>query len=366
MEVSNCGRSRKRLLLWIVGWTFAAPVVCCRAEDQGANSSDAKPLYVDSVDESGRKDGKFVIPKSRQLIAERLAAIKKMPAKMIGEFSGVPQNLKEALRSREFQSQQEVGRRALAGYRFLCDVLYDDLVIDRDYAAHALAGAKLLTKVGMLAHKPDNPGLPDEEYLFALQGTSSSNICTSNDLALAIEIYMDDSDATNVDRVGHRRWCLNPAMLKTGFGADQPGYSCMWSMDSSRKNVPDWDVIAFPPRGLIPTSYFKNSDAWSASINPQKFQKPEASVKPTVTPVRFDPAKATLRRAAKPLEVEFVKISYENFGTRPCIIFRPKDVKVEEGSAYIVNIHGLKTINGQDAPVEYFVGFFDLEKGQRR
>jgi hypothetical protein len=365
MALSNCARFRKYLLVWIVGSSFAAPAVCCRAEEQVANDPDSKPRYVDSVDESGRKDGTFVIPKSRQVIADRLAAIKKMPVKMTGDFSGVPQNLSDALRSRDFRSHQEAGLRALAAYRFLCDVPFGDLLIDRDYAAHALAGAKLLAKVGMLTHTPDNPGLPDEEYQFALKGTSSSNICTSNDLPLAIQIFMGDSDATNVDRLGHRRWCLNPAMLKTGFGADKSGYSCMWSMDSSRKNVPEFDFVAYPPRGLMPTRYFKNGDAWSVSLNPKRFQKPEPSVKATVTPVRFDPVRATLRRENNPLEMEFVKTSYENFGTGPCIIFRPKEVKIEDGSAFLVTLRGLKQTNGQDAPLEYFVGFFDLGKAER-
>jgi hypothetical protein len=356
---------RKRLILGCVVWASAGPVVCSGAEDHVTNSPDEKPRYVDSVDENGRKDGTFVIPKSRQFIADRLAAIKKMPVKMIGDVSRAPQDLRDALQTREFQSQQEAGLRALAAYRFLCDVPFDDLVIDRDDAAHALAGAKLLAKVGMLTHTPDNPGLPDEEYQFALKGTSSSNICTSNDLPLAIEIFMGDSDATNVDRLGHRRWCLNPAMLKTGFGADKSGYSCMWSMDSSRKNVPDFDFVAYPPRGLMPTRYFKNGDAWSVSLNPKRFQKPEPSVKATVTPVRFDPMRAALRRENNPLEIEFVKTSYENFGTGPCIIFRPKHVKVEEGSAYLVSVSGLKNTDGHKVTIDYFVGFIDLEQGAR-
>jgi hypothetical protein len=337
----------------------------CAAQAGTANPPGPQPRYVASLDQNGRKNGTLIIPKSRQFIAERLTAISRMPVRMTGEFSRVPDSLRDALKSREFFAQQEAGLRALAAYRFLCDVPYDDLEIDRDYAAHALAGARLLTTIGMLNHKPDNPGWPDDEYQFALKGTSSSNICTSDNLPLAMEIYMGDSDAGNVDRLGHRRWCLNPAMLKTGFGAQRSGYSCMWSMDFSRKNLPDFDFVAYPPRGLMPTSYFKSSDAWSLSLNPKKFQKPDASVKASVAPVRFDPANSTLQRGATPLEIESIKVSYENFGIGPCIIFRPKNIRVAEGSAYIASVSGLKTIDGQDAPIEYFVAFFDLRKAMR-
>jgi hypothetical protein len=154
-------------------------------------------------------------------------------------------------------------------------------------------------------------------------------------------------------------------MLKTGFGAERSGYSCMWSMDFSRKNLPDFDFIACPPRGLMPTSYFKSGDAWSISLNPKKFQKPDASVKASVTPVGFDPASSTFQRESPPLEIESVKISLENFGTGPCVIVRPKNVRVADGSAYIASVSGLKTIDGQDAPIEYLVAFFDLRKAAR-
>ncbi len=336
------------------------------AQDRAATPAASDAGSVVSVDENGRRNGTFVIPKSRQFIADRLAAINRMPVNLTGEASQPPSGIQDALRSREFLAQQEAGLRALAAYRFLCDVPYDDLEIDRDYAAHALAGAKLLTKVGMLTHMPENPGLTDDEYQFALKGTSSSNICTSDDLRLAMAIYMDDSDAGNVDRLGHRRWCLNPAMLKTGFGAEKSGYSCMWVVDFSRKNAPDFDFVAYPPRGLMPTRYFKSGDPWSVSLNPAKFQKPDPSVKASVIPVRFDQANSTVRRAGAALEIESVTVSYENFGTGPCIIYRPKNVKTADGSTYIASVSGLKTTDGQDTAIEYLVVFVDLPRAGPR
>ncbi len=347
---------------WYVGAMTALP---CAAQQRAANHTAAEPRSIVSVDENGRKNGTFLIPKSRKYIADRLAAITGMPVRSIGEVSQPPESIRDALGSREFLAQQEAGLRALAAYRFLCDLPYEDLQIDRDYAANAMAGAKLLTKVGMLSHTPENPGLPDDEYQFALKGTSSSNICTSDNLPLAMEIYIDDSDAGNVERLGHRRWCLNPAMLKTGFGAEKSGYSCMWVMDSSRKNLPDFDFVAYPPRGLMPTRYFKSGDAWSVSLNPARFQKPDPSVKATVRPVRLDLANSTLRPAAESLKIDSVKVSYENFGRGPCIIFRPTNVRVAEGSAYVISINGLKTSDGQDISLEYLVIFFDLRKADR-
>jgi hypothetical protein len=356
-------RSTLAAACFCIAVTTAVP---CGAQERAATPAGSDARSVISVDENGRRNGTFVIPKSRQFIVDRLAAINKMSFSLTGEASQAPDGIQDALKSREFLALQEAGLRALAAYRFLCDVPYDDLEIDRDYAAHALAGAKLLTKVGMLTHTPENPGLPDDEYQFALKGTSSSNICTSDDLRLAMAIYMDDTDAGNVDRLGHRRWCLNPAMLKTGFGAEKSGCSCMWVMDFSRKNAPDFDFVAYPPRGLMPTRYFKSGDAWSVSLNPAKFQKPDPSVKSSVIPARIDQVNSTVRRAGAPLEIESLKISYENFGTGPCIIYRPKNVKAADGSTYIASVSGLKTTDGQDTAIEYLVVFFDLPRAGPR
>ncbi len=105
----------------------------------------------------------------------------------------------------------------------------------------------------------------------------------------SIKCYMDDSDPTNIDRVGHRRWCLNPAMQKAGFaGAKQ--FAAMWSMDRSRAEVPDYDFVAFPPPGLIPTSTFSSHYAWSVSLNRAKYEP--ATVK--AVGVQIWPAKRQL------------------------------------------------------------------------
>src|SRR5207248_7661158 len=121
------------------------------------------------------------------------------------------------------------------------------------------AGAGILAAVGKLTHTPENPGWPEGDYKFAYEGTTHSNIYAETGTLAAshsVEGYMNDSDPGNIDRLGHRRWCLNPAMLKTAFGVEDH-YSAMWSFDSSRQDMPDYDLVAFPPRGLTPTTHFK-------------------------------------------------------------------------------------------------------------
>ena len=77
-----------------------------------------------------------------------------------------------------------------------------------------------MTKTGM-EHKPKKPaGVSQEFYQLAYEGTSSSNLGQGyRNLSTAItDGWIDDGDTSNIDRIGHRRWCLDPRMQATGFG----------------------------------------------------------------------------------------------------------------------------------------------------
>ena len=81
------------------------------------------------------------------------------------------------------------------------------------------------------------------------EGTSRGNLYMgSEDIVAQVRAYMDDSDASNIDAVGHRRWCLNPRMVKTGFG--QTGkFGAMYAHDNSRRKIPEYDFVGYPAPG---------------------------------------------------------------------------------------------------------------------
>ncbi len=313
-------------------------------------------------------NGQLLYSKGPKIIEQELAAIEKMPVPLVGQFPAVPEKLGARLREPSLLAEQEAGLRQLMSYRYLCDLAYKDMQIDRDYLAHDQAGAEILTKVGKLTHTPENPGMPDDEYKFAYTGTSSSNIYGGSGKVRAadsVNAYMNDSDSGNVSALGHRRWCLNPAMLKTAFGVDG-GFSAMWSFDGSRKDAPDYEAVGFPPSGMMPTSHFNKDYAWSLSFNPAKYTTPdEKSVTVAVYAVRFDPETAEFEREKQPLEMEYLKVNTAGYGVANCLIFHPKDVSVAAGAAYQVQISGIKNSAGQDVPVEYFVGFFERAKKKK-
>ena len=215
---------------------------------------------------------------------------------------------------------------------------------------------KLLKAVGKLDHTPANPGLPEAEYKDGYNGTSHSNIFTSSpisSLAKSVDAYMDDSDAGNISRLGHRRWCLNPAMQTTGFGK-YGNFSAMWSFDTRRPNMRDWDIVAYPARGYMPTEYFSPDRAWSLIVNRGHIKLPAGDIDISIR--RLDDA----LQPGKPLELNYKAVETGGYGGGPCVIFRPKSLDMASGRRYGVELKGATNSAGKPLTIRYIVEFADL------
>lgn len=243
--------------------------------------------------------------------------------------------------------------RRLKAYRYLAGVPYKDLTLDDDYNEASEAGARLCAKIGRLDHTPKNPGWPEDEYKLAYRGTSRSNLAMGyRDLVKSLDGWMDDSDKFNIDRLGHRRWCLHPPMKKVGFGASGR-FHVMYAFDMSRKNVPDYEFVAWPPRGLIPVSFFSSDYAWSLSLNPRKYDKPGKSMKPKV--YRVD---ANGKKLSGPLALNYFNVDNQGFAIPNCIIFRPKKIEIRAGNRFMVEVEGVRLRRQRkETTVRYVVTF---------
>jgi hypothetical protein len=240
--------------------------------------------------------------------------------------------------------------RRLKTYRYLAGVPYEDMELDEQLCKEARAGARLCERLGRLEHKPTNPGLPADEFELAYKGTSQGNLAEGYlTLARAIDGWMDDSDRGNIDRVGHRRWCLFPHLQKTGFGRSGR-YAAMHVFDRSRTEAPDHDFIAFPPPGPMPVEYFAATAAWSVSLNPKKFALPSTDLKPVLVEVDRQG-----KQLGTPLPLNHTSVSNEPFGTPGCIIFRPERLQLRPGKRYRVEIDGLARADRQPAEKVSFV-----------
>jgi len=167
----------------------------------------------------------------------------------------------------------------------------------------------------------------------------------------AVDGFMDDSDESNIDRIGHRRWCLNPRMRRTGFG--QAGeYAAMWSMDSSGPDPRDVEAVRYPPPGYVPVELFEAHYAWNFS--PLDGRAPARSD----VVVTIQPLGDYYLPAGEPLAIDYLEVAEDGYGGTPCVIFRPSALEVAPGKAYRCR---LSFDEGRTTAFDYVVEFVSGE-----
>ncbi len=237
-----------------------------------------------------------------------------------------------------------------------------------------------------MTHTPAKPaGMDDALYQKGYEGASHSNIAygwTSWNAGNYFNIgyfmtrgWMGDSDSDNLDRVGHRRWVLNPSMAQTGFGLAQNGnsiHSSMYAFDTSNTEAESIKVVAWPGQNT-PTGYFDASDAFSVSMG----DKVNSA---TVTLTRENDGKTWTFEGTpdcnKSNDVGYININNDYYGQTGCIIFRPQNgITADKDYSYKVSItgkiavkdwvqHGYyiywEDVGEKTFTVNYTVDFFDI------
>ncbi len=254
--------------------------------------------------------------------------------------------------------------KRLQAYRYLCGLAWTPMRLDAELNAYADLGAEINKAIGGLSHHPKNPGWPADKYKKAAHACAKSNLFMHSQqdprtiMKRSIDAYLFDSDRSNIDRVGHRRWCLNPSMGKVGFGECQ-GFSAMMAHDGSRADVPPYDVIAYPAPGYFPVDFFSPQHAWSVSLG--KRADKSAAVTPKVYPVGEDwlPAK-------EPLPITYKNIEKSGFAVPWCLIFLPDNLDVAHDKMYYIVLEGLPAPDGGKKGDEqwrrYFVHFINQQQ----
>ena len=238
--------------------------------------------------------------------------------------------------------------------------------LDDSLSENAQYGAVLLAHLGSLNHTPSKPSDMDNSfYQKAYEATSTSNIAAGMDLLESVDMFMQDSDASNVARVGHRRWQLNLELGRVGFGYAQNPDSIYRDFvtekvtDTSGSGC-DYDFIGWPASGNFPNylDSFDANTAWSVVLNPDDYQVPTQSGL-VVTLVRQSDGKTwTLDGKASYTPAASGRyLNVETSGVGNCIIFRPDGVTKYEG-VYQVTIDGLKDRSGKAVDFTYQVDFF--------
>ena len=207
---------------------------------------------------------------------------------------------------------------ALNTYRFLCGVSHN-VIADPALVENSTAAAKAVAKHGSLSHDIGS-------Y------TDKCNLSPLGDIRKALRQYILDPGANNREDRGHRRWCLNAAMGKTGFGSAGPKFSAMWAMDGSgTRSEESW---AYPGKGFFPIERL-HGGGWSLYL---PARAPAAgALEVTVHKLTSRPEELfgwSDRVPGEALPVPFVR-TYQN-----AINFEPDAKPVTQKGMYYVRVKG--------------------------
>lgn len=347
------------LLLALSAWAYASELVPALGEPPESPDAEAGILDAASTQAASGTSlpsgDKSLVKLSRQEIAALLSentltlpadiydvapSVKApyAPGKLKAEALQAPLNRLNAL-------------RRIAGLK---PVALDDALNE-----NAQYGAVLLA-ASQFSHSPPKPDdMDDDFYEKGKTATSSSNIASGYSLTRAIDGFMNDSDSGNISRLGHRRWQLNPAMGKIGFGYAGK-YTTEKVFDKSAAAA-DYDFVAWPSSGNFPAELFGVNQAWSVSLNLNRYAVPvEADLAVTL---RRDDGKTWTFSGAETYTAaktgKYFHVDTGGYGIRNCIIFRPDGVETYNGT-YTVTISGLKDKSGKAvSEFSYQTTFFD-------
>lgn len=214
----------------------------------------------------------------------------------------------------------------------------------------------------VLSHSPARPSEWagsefDALYSLARSGGREANICADSGARPNNSLfkYMGDSDSSNINAVGHRRWVLNPSMSRTTFGGVKSNltfnhyFSAMYAFDMTGSGAQT--RIAWPAQ-QTPLSFFSTAYAWSLSLDhaPAKEQ-----VRVTL---RRESDGKVWRFSSQAADGDFY-VNDEYCGTPGCVIFRPGDLdSLAAGDRFTV------TVRDESVPAvyRYEVNFFKTDE----
>lgn len=241
--------------------------------------------------------------------------------------------------------------RMLNQIRYIAGIPYDVRLNDR-YNELAQAASVVSLANGYLNHYPVKPeGMSDSLYELGALGASESNLHGGIDsIDYSIFDYMYDGHPSNIDRVGHRRWILNPGMKETGFGYAHR-YSALYALDRTGGSGYESPVVW--PAQNMPLEYVTDGYPWSISVG---YEINSADIQ--VELVRISDNK-TWRFSSLSADGYF-NVDNGGYGQRGCIIFKPNIERSEYRDIYVNGDKFRVTVTGLKQPLSYQVSFFNL------
>ena len=233
----------------------------------------------------------------------------------------------------------------------------DQVTYDESYAELAQAAAFVNMSIGIMTHAPASvaskpAAMSQADWDLGCKGAAGSNIAAGRLwLRHSIFAWVDDSDSTNIKNVGHRVYCLNPKMRKTGFGlAGSKSAMYVTSESEGGIGVGFQTNIAWPAQNT-PIEYFSNgATAWSLS----DARSVRDISKVTVTLTRRNDGRKWVFKGTETYSPQNLKYFRVSNGGSSTIVFRPDGIlSYNDGDIFDVVI----SETGRE-DITYTVNFF--------
>gem|GEM_PF-1077414 len=245
--------------------------------------------------------------------------------------------------------------------------LSDDVNESAAYGALALA----MNNRG-LTHYPSQPkDMSSIDYNKAYAATTSSNLSSASGysekriISLAVSGQIGDSDSSNIDTLGHRRWLLNPGVKTLGIGSANNNYNYytdirVFGDGIQSESVNDYDFIAWPSSGANLTDTFPKDTPWSVTLNPKVYYTP-TDVSVEVKSLRYGTTWYFDNNTGYGTSSvdNYFNIEKSRYGVANCIIFRPayQYIDMFKGD-YIVTVSNVRRKDtGEYTNIQYKVTF---------
>ena len=245
--------------------------------------------------------------------------------------------------------------------------LSDDVNESAAYGALALA----MNNSG-LTHYPSQPkDMSSIDYNKAYAATTSSNLSSASGysekriISVAVSGQIGDSDSSNIDTLGHRRWLLNPGVKTLGIGSANNNYNYytdirVFGDGIQSESVNDYDFIAWPSSGANLTDTFPKDTPWSVTLNPKVYYTP-TDVSVEVKSLRYGTTWYFDNNTGYGTSSvdNYFNIEKSGYGVADCIIFRPayQYIDMFKGD-YIVTVSNVRRKDtGEYTNIQYKVTF---------
>lgn len=241
------------------------------------------------------------------------------------------------------------GVKAINYVRYLAGLPHDVVMTD-ELNKKAQHGPLVMAANNQYSHTPSNAiGMPDSIFKIGYETTSSANIGRGYSSLYEFNTgCANDSDNSNIDRVGHRRWLLNPNLMYVGMGYVDK-YTSTIVFDKGREPAIYPSYVAWPSKGLFPFDagrMFDKNTAWSVTIG-SEYNKPAYFIndkkRVVVTLARNNDGKQwVFNNQTKPGDKTYFNIDMQSYGYGPTIIFRPDIEEYKEGDSFTVKIENIQ------------------------